>query len=103
VISSVLSTTPFLSFLSSLSSLHIASTFPDYSDVIPNKLYNMSFCAHFNRLDYLDSTFFHSEKVRQWFGAPQNMTKTDMDNTQIVSRPLTVLYCVNIIGGICSM
>jgi hypothetical protein len=68
VISSVLSTTPFLSFLSSLSSLsslHIASTFPDYSGVILNKLYSMSFCAHFNRLNYLDSTFFHSGKVRQ--------------------------------------
>jgi hypothetical protein len=39
----------------------------------------------------------------QWFSAPQNMTETDEDTTQIVSRLLTALYCVNIIGDICTV
>jgi hypothetical protein len=39
----------------------------------------------------------------QWFSAPQNMTETDEGTTQIVSRLLAALYCVNIIRNICTM
>jgi hypothetical protein len=39
--------------------------------------------------------------IFQWFMAPQNMTETDQATTQIVSRLLIALCCVNIIGGNC--
>jgi hypothetical protein len=34
---------------------------------------------------------------------PEHMTKTDKDNTQIVSRLLTVLYFLNKVSETCAM
>jgi hypothetical protein len=42
-------------------------------------------------------------RIFQWFSAPQNMTETDEDTTQIISRLLAAVYCVNIIGDICTL
>jgi hypothetical protein len=42
-------------------------------------------------------------KLNKWCFAPQNMTKTDKDDTQVVPRLLTVLYYVNRMGQVCAM